>query len=155
MLHLPEILDSNPTVDVYLVPRINTVDGLTQAHIEKWRWQVDSKFNIVAEKILDTDSDEYKFLKNNGFIVEETVKKDIMANVKIKYKVPIIQFPDLQGRIYRNNQTIRWINKVHETLNGFDVYSALPAMEQYCLSHPKTIARQERQNDRYLLLQTQ
>ena len=105
MLHLPEILDSNPTVDVYLVPRINTVDGLTQAHIEKWKWQVNDA----------------------GWV----------------------NFPDYQWRIYRNSNKITWVNKVHETLNGFDVYSALPAMEQYCLSHPKTIARQERQNNYY------
>lgn len=38
---LPEILESNPNNEVYLVPRINTVDGLTQEHIHKWRWNVD------------------------------------------------------------------------------------------------------------------
>lgn len=38
---LPEILESNPNNEVYLVPRINTVDGLTQAHIHKWKWNVD------------------------------------------------------------------------------------------------------------------
>ena len=27
--------------DVYLVPRVNTVEGLTQEHINKWRWNVD------------------------------------------------------------------------------------------------------------------
>ncbi len=37
------ILDMNKTVDVYRVPRINTVEGLTQEHIQKWRWRVDEK----------------------------------------------------------------------------------------------------------------
>ena len=37
---LPEILASNPTTDLFLVPRINTVEGLTQEHIQKWRWNV-------------------------------------------------------------------------------------------------------------------
>jgi len=37
---VPDILASNPTVDLFLVPRINTVEGLTQQHIDKWRWQV-------------------------------------------------------------------------------------------------------------------
>jgi hypothetical protein len=38
--HLPEILESNPDNEVYLVPRVNTVKGLTQEHINKWRWNV-------------------------------------------------------------------------------------------------------------------
>ena len=41
--NLPSILQSNPTVDLFLVPRINTVEGLTQEHINKWQWRVDEK----------------------------------------------------------------------------------------------------------------
>lgn len=41
--NLPSILQANPTVDLFLVPRINTVEGLTQEHINKWQWRVDGK----------------------------------------------------------------------------------------------------------------
>jgi hypothetical protein len=41
--NLPIILDSNPDNEVYLVPRVNTVEGLTQDHIQKWRWNVNEK----------------------------------------------------------------------------------------------------------------
>ena len=37
---LPAILETNPDVEVFLVPRVNTVDGLTQEHIDKWGWHV-------------------------------------------------------------------------------------------------------------------
>ena len=37
---LPEILIQNPDNDVYLVPRVNTVEGLTDEHITKWGWRV-------------------------------------------------------------------------------------------------------------------
>lgn len=37
---LPVLLESNPFNEVYLVPRINTVKGLTQEHINKWKWNV-------------------------------------------------------------------------------------------------------------------
>lgn len=40
---LPFILSGNPEVDLFLVPRINTVEGLTQEHINKWQWRVDEK----------------------------------------------------------------------------------------------------------------
>tara|TARA_A100000172_G_scaffold81130_2_gene73211 strand:+ start:113 stop:736 length:624 start_codon:yes stop_codon:yes gene_type:complete len=40
-LHL--ILQGNPTVDILRVPRVNTVKGLTEKHIQKWNWNVDDK----------------------------------------------------------------------------------------------------------------
>ena len=40
---LPEILQENPQVDLFLLPRINTVEGLTEEHIKRWGWRVDEK----------------------------------------------------------------------------------------------------------------
>ena len=45
MHYLPAILESND-VDVLRVPRINTVKGLTQEHIQKWGWVVDSRGRV-------------------------------------------------------------------------------------------------------------
>jgi glycosyltransferase involved in cell wall biosynthesis len=41
--NLPEILDINPDFDIFALPRINTVEGLTQDHIDAWRWQVNEQ----------------------------------------------------------------------------------------------------------------
>ena len=41
--YLPEILGNNPDNEVYLVPRINTVEGITDEHIKKWGWNVNDK----------------------------------------------------------------------------------------------------------------
>jgi len=41
-----QVLELNPTVDCFLVPRINTVKGLTQEHIQKWNWRVDDQNRI-------------------------------------------------------------------------------------------------------------
>ena len=41
--NLPAILEANVNNEVYYVPRVNTVAGLTQQHIDKWRWRVDDK----------------------------------------------------------------------------------------------------------------
>jgi glycosyltransferase involved in cell wall biosynthesis len=37
---LPDLLEENIECDVIAVPRVNTVEGLTKAHIQKWGWQV-------------------------------------------------------------------------------------------------------------------
>ena len=41
--NLHDILGMNPDVDLIFVPRINTVEGLTDNHIRKWGWQVNDK----------------------------------------------------------------------------------------------------------------
>lgn len=40
---LPVIIEANPDNEVYLVPRVNTVKGLTESHIKKWGWRVNKK----------------------------------------------------------------------------------------------------------------
>lgn len=72
-----------------------------------------------------------------------------MANVKIKYYKPIINRPDYQSRLFRRTSEIEWSGKVHETVVGYNTVSVLPAEEDYCLYHPKDIARQTLQNDFY------
>ena len=39
-------LRENPEVEVFWVPRINTVDGITNEHIKKWGWVKDTKGRI-------------------------------------------------------------------------------------------------------------
>jgi len=39
---LPLIIEANPEVDLYYVPRINTVSGITQEHIQKWGWRYEN-----------------------------------------------------------------------------------------------------------------
>ena len=102
---LPEILKGNPNNEVYLVPRVNTVEGLTDEHIQKWRWNVNEK----------------------GWV----------------------NWPDNQWRIWKKKDEIKWRNKVHEVLEGYKTYAALPPMEELALYHPKTIDRQVKQNEYY------
>ena len=40
--YLPQLLESNQ-VDVIFVPRVNTVEGLTDEHIQKWKWKVNEQ----------------------------------------------------------------------------------------------------------------
>lgn len=103
--NLHDILEANPDVDVIAVPRWNTVEGITEEHILKWRWKVDN--------------------------------------------VGRINWPDYQTRIYQNKENIVWKNKVHERLTGHEYGSHLPPEEEYCLYHPKSIQRQEMQNNFY------
>ena len=102
------IITNNPKTDIFWVPRINKVEGLTQEHIDKWGWHVDEKKRV--------------------------------------------NFPDYQCRILKNIKRIKWKNKVHEVLTGYKTESQLPANDEFCIHHPKTIDRQEKQNELYKTL---
>jgi hypothetical protein len=41
--NLHDLLEYNKDVDLFFVPRINTVSGLTPKHIKKWGWNVSDK----------------------------------------------------------------------------------------------------------------
>ena len=43
IINLKELLKLNTNTEMLLVPRVNTVEGLTQEHINKWRWNVNEK----------------------------------------------------------------------------------------------------------------
>jgi len=60
-----------------------------------------------------------------------------------------VQFPDFQWRIFKNTPNIKWINKLHEILDGYKTYAYLPEFEEYCLYHYKHISKQESQNNFY------
>mgnify|MGYP001319961297 FL=1 len=102
--NIHEILESND-VDLIWLPRVNTVEGITEEHIQRWGWRVNEQ----------------------GWV----------------------NFPDYQGRIYRNDKSIYWVNPVHEVVEGAKKVSHFPPQEEFCLYHPKDIERQEKQNELY------
>lgn len=40
--NIESILFSNPSIELYWIPRENYVSGITNQHIEKWKWNIDS-----------------------------------------------------------------------------------------------------------------
>ena len=104
MKDIHDILEGNE-VDLIFVPRINTVEGITEEHCRMYGYQVNEK----------------------GWI----------------------NYPDWQGRIFRNRPNIRWEKPVHEQLTGFQTYAHLPQEQKYSIIHPKTIERQVEQNRFY------
>ena len=99
------IIDGNEGIDLIYLPRINTVEGLTEQHAKYWHWNVNQE----------------------GWV----------------------NFPDWQGRVFRNRPNIKWEKPVHEQLVGFQTYSQLPTDKPFCILHHKTITKQEQQNEKY------
>ena len=103
--NLHTILEENPEIDMFWLPRINIVNGVTPDDIQKWGWNISEQ----------------------GWV----------------------NYPDVQGRLYRNKQSIFWAGKVHEKIQGYESYSIFPPEELYSIKHIKDIDRQRKQNDFY------
>jgi hypothetical protein len=103
--NLPSIIEQNSDIDLMVVSRINTVEGITEEHLKLWGWKMNEK----------------------GWI----------------------NFCDGQTRIYKNTPNIKWENKVHEKITGYKTFAFLPEVEEFSLYHPKTIEKQEKQNQLY------
>jgi glycosyltransferase involved in cell wall biosynthesis len=101
--YLTAILEDNTHIEMLSVPRINTVEGLTEQHIKQWGWNI----------------------SEDGWV----------------------NYPDYQNRIFKNKPEIYWVNKVHEKIIGAITTAELPYGLD--LIHPKTIERQEKQNNFY------
>ena len=43
LTYLPAILEDNSKVEMFSIPRINTVEGLTEQHIKQWSWRIDER----------------------------------------------------------------------------------------------------------------
>lgn len=61
----------------------------------------------------------------------------------------LINFPDYQGRIYKNEDYLRWEGKVHERITGYYKPYKLPESLEVSISHIKTIDKQRYQNNFY------
>lgn len=127
-------------IDVVLIGRVNTVFGITLQHCRGWKWKISTIPGLESECEYDDLPDGYRdLLQYHNLILRE--KEGV-----VYYKVPVINFPDYQTRIYRNTPAIKWEGKVHERIIGGKSLYRLPAESVYCLLHRKEIERQEQQN---------
>lgn len=79
-LHL--ILAANADSELFLVPRINRVEGLTESHIEKWKWNVDSNGRI------NWPDYQYRIYKNRFYIKWKNKVHEIIDGAQIGIQLP-------------------------------------------------------------------
>jgi len=78
---LKEVLFSNFHIDVFLVPRINTVDGLTDEHIRRWGWKVeDNRINFPDY--------QWRIWKNRSDIVWINEVHEVLSGYRIFSALP-------------------------------------------------------------------
>jgi hypothetical protein len=145
MTSLLYVLRENDHVDVILVPRINTVSGITQEHVGKWGWNI----SVIHHPLLRDNASLAGIPKGYLDLLQNSDAVHTLTEAEVGFYRPVINFPDYQYRLYKNDPKIKWVNKVHERLVGFNTYATLPTDISWCLMHEKEIDRQELQNKFY------
>jgi len=140
--YMSMIIEANPNIDAYKIARVNTIEGLTLKHLQRWGWMITKMEQYRKIRVIDPQSDEYKLLKDFDHIISE-------EDGVVTYYEPIVAYPDFQMRLYKNDPKIHWIKPVHEQLVGFSRFGILPHEPILSIQHFKTITRQEQQNSLY------
>ena len=82
MSHIDWVINNNPDVDIFWVPRINKVDGLTQEHIDKWGWRVDPDGRVNFPDY------QCRILKNTKEIKWKNKVHEILTGYKTESQLP-------------------------------------------------------------------
>jgi hypothetical protein len=166
------LYDNNGTKEVFdylqSVEGIKLVHDNFDGHFANWKNKLtllcsgDYVFQIDADEMLSSE-----FIEVLPELLEENSEVDLFWVPRANYvhgltsdhiqkwgwhvtDDGLINWPDLQSRIYRNLESIQWENKVHEKIVGFKTVAVLPT--GFNLLHVKDIERQERQNNYYSTL---
>ena len=76
------VINNNPKTDIFWVPRINMVEGLTQEHIDKWGWRVDDN------KRVNFPDYQCRILKNVKRIKWKNKVHEVLTGHKIESQLP-------------------------------------------------------------------
>ena len=83
IINLHQILEMNKDLDLILVPRINTVEGLTDEDIRKWGWRVNDKGHVNFPDF------QFRLFRNNGKILWIHPVHEILSGYEKMTKLPI------------------------------------------------------------------
>ena len=105
--NLKSLLELNPTTELLLVPRVNTVDGLTQEHINKWRW------NVNENGWVNWPDYQTRIIQNSPKIQWASKVHEVIVGFSTKGALPMeeewclyhpknIERQEIQNKLYEN-----------------------------------------------------
>jgi glycosyltransferase involved in cell wall biosynthesis len=147
LLHgLKGLVESNPDVELFLVPRINIIRGMTEKDATTWGWEISKLEGIGNEKEFTTEDEEYMFLRKHGFTNSEEPVDSITVNVQYDYPIINWRGGDYQFRFYKNSPHIKWERPLHELVTGAKQMTQIPRDPNWALIHDKSMKKQMSQN---------
>lgn len=101
--NLHNLIESNLDIDLFLVPRINIVNGLTESHVKKWGWSLNN------EGWVNWPDYQYRIFKNNFNIKWQNEVHEIIVGAKTGVQLPqtaeyaLMHVKDIKKQEKQNN----------------------------------------------------
>lgn len=100
---IESMIKMNDKVDIFWVPRINKVNGLTKEHIEKWRWNVDNKNRVNFPDYQCRIFKNIKRIKWKNKVHERLVGHKTQAHFPANDEFCLIHIKDIERQEKQNN----------------------------------------------------
>jgi glycosyltransferase involved in cell wall biosynthesis len=76
IVNLKAIISANPDVDLYAIPRENTVIGITPEHIAKWNWRLNEN------GFVNFPDNQLRIMKRNSYIIWQNAVHEVPTGFK-------------------------------------------------------------------------
>jgi glycosyltransferase involved in cell wall biosynthesis len=106
--NIKSVIHINKNIDVFYVPRVNIVYGITKEHIQKWNWRVDEKERINYPDL------QMRLFKLNKEIKWKNKVHEVLYNHETYTSLPYEEYEDFC--LYH----IKTINKQEEQNKLYD-----------------------------------
>ena len=80
--NLNSILEENQNIELFFIPRINIVNGLTDAHIQKWGW------NVNENGWINWPDYQWRIYKNAPEIKWKNKVHEVIEGYKVMAQIP-------------------------------------------------------------------
>jgi len=126
--NLKRILEVNPAVDLFLVPRINIVNDITEYDIKLWKWTINEKGWINWP---DKQGRIYKKgLKWSGNVHETISEAKLTVTLPETQEFSLIHIKDIKKQKEQNNKYVNLILNQKKSLNEIYNKYSLPYIGQ-------------------------
>lgn len=127
LMNLVLLINTNPDTDLYFIPRINIVTGLTQEYAESQYWDIKRMEFPVAKQL------------------NEPVVNFPDRQARLFKNKPEIKWRNRVHEVITGHKTFADLSSNFVDLNPIDI-------ESWCLIHVKALDRQIRQNEKYRII---
>ena len=110
---IPEIITLNRNVDLFKIPRVNTVEGLTQEHIRKWGWRVDEKNKVNWPDYQTRIYRNEEKIKWEGKVHEKIVGCDVITVLPLEDQWALQHHKSIDRQEKQNERYQQIENYVH------------------------------------------
>ncbi len=144
-----ESIDEEPVT--YSEESVESIESIESEVLES----EDSVEEIVENEVQDVPDTNVVEITENVEPISESQQRIIDNAKQWGWRLTpyedrlIVNWPDPQGRLFKNLPYIEWKRRLHEKVEGAKTYVHLPAVYELALHHNKTIEKQIQTNIKY------